>query len=235
MGVFSWLFRKKKRKKRRVVRGGKPRSAMQQRRGVPPRPARPVRSLAEVAPSVPSLDYFEMPRPDGDGVCNDEECGCKGVVIPRGSGYLYVSQEVVDFRRDARSVEAAQAKESRVRMQASDMAEAAAVIHGETTAVLLCDQAARQKGLDLEVAAADARHWWETGGAPLRATPITEVVEVRPEEEIAAAPAAEEPEEKPKKPGAKKSTKKPAKKSVKKPTKSTRRKKAEEEAEEAED
>ena len=136
-----------------------------------------------------------------------------------------MSQEVVDFRKDARSIEAAQAKENRVRMQSQDMDEAAAVMHGMTTAVLLCEDAARRRGLDLEVAAADARRWWETSGAPLRATPLAKTVEPEPETVVVTEPADEEPKEKPKKPRAKKSTKKPAKKS----TRSTRKKKVEEE------
>ena len=229
MGMFSWLFGKKKKKKRRVVKGRRPHPDMRQRKGAPPRRPRPAQPLAEVTPSVPSLDYFEMPRPDGDGVCNDEECGCKGGVISRGGGYLYVSQEVVDFRRDARSVEAAQAKENRVRMQSQDMDETAAVMHGMTTAVLLCEQAARRRGLDLEVAAADAQHWWETSGAPLRATPVVEASEAKSEEEeVSEASGAAEPEEKPKKPRAKTAAKKSTKEATKKSSKSTRKKKTEE-------
>lgn len=226
MGIFSWLFgTKKKKKKRRVVKGKRSHPAMQQKRPTPTRQERLVSRPPAVGPSVPSLDYFEVPRPEGSGVCGDEECGCGGAVIAHGSGYLYVSQEVVDFRNDARSVEAAQAKENRVKMQSQDMDETAAVMHGMTTAILLCEQAARRMGLDMEVAAADAQHWWETSGAPLRATPFAKTVEPEPEAGVVAEPAAEEPKEKPKKPRAKKSTKKPAKKL----TKSTRKKKTEEE------
>ena len=58
-----------------------------------------------------------------------------------------------------------------MRAQMSDMAESAAVIHGRTTAILMCERAAKKKSLNLEVAAADAKHWWETGMAPLRITP----------------------------------------------------------------
>ena len=38
--------------------------------------------------------------------------------------------------------------------------------------ILMCEQGARRRSLDLEVAAADARHWWDTGEVPLRATPL---------------------------------------------------------------
>jgi hypothetical protein len=39
------------------------------------------------------------------------------------------------------------------------------------TAVLVCEQGAKQRKLDLKVAAADARLWWEKRQVPLRATP----------------------------------------------------------------
>ena len=97
-------------------------------------------------------------------------------------------------------------------MQMSGMAEAAAVIHGRTTAVLLCEQAARSRGLEIAIAAADARHWWETGTAPLRATPAAPVAEKKPRGTRSTETVAEKPKAKAKKPGAKKSTKGTSKK-----------------------
>jgi len=38
--------------------------------------------------------------------------------------------------------------------------------------ILVCEQGAKLRGLDLEVAATDAKHWWKTGFVPLRATPL---------------------------------------------------------------
>ena len=37
--------------------------------------------------------------------------------------------------------------------------------------ILVCEEGAKLRGLNLEVAAADAKHWWETGKIPFRATP----------------------------------------------------------------
>jgi len=217
MGIFDRLFGKKKQKKRKPVKGHRPRPAAQQKARLEDSP-RPL-MVRPAAPSVPALDYFEVPRPEGDGVCSDDACSCKRAVIVRGNGYLYVSQEAVDFRNDARSVEAAQAKANRVRLQMSDMAEAAAVIHGRTAAVLLCQQAAERRCLALVVAAADARHWWDTGMAPLRATPVAPVAEKKSRGTGSTERAAEKPKAKAKKPGAKKVTK------------GTRKKKKEERAE----
>jgi len=44
---------------------------------------------------------------------------------------------------------------------------------GVASPILVCEEGAKLRGLDLEVAAADAKYWWETGLAPLRATPLS--------------------------------------------------------------
>jgi len=37
---------------------------------------------------------------------------------------------------------------------------------------LLCKQAARKKRLDLDIAARDAKLWWESGKVPARESPV---------------------------------------------------------------
>jgi len=110
--------------------------------------------------------YFEVPRPAGDGVCSDNNCPCPEVLIPRGSGYIYISQDVVDFRKDAPTVVKAKRKLSQL------AGSQAITFMSGPSAILMCEQGAKLRGIDLGVAAADAKHWWETGQAPLRATPV---------------------------------------------------------------
>jgi hypothetical protein len=225
MGMFIWLFGKKKKRRKKRPAGKRPRPAAQRPQGAQSEAAAPVAEPPKVEP--PPAGYFEVPLPDGDGVCADDECMCGGAVIARGTGYLYVDRETVDFRSNAPSVEQARAKEGRVRSQMGDMDEAAAVMHGRTTAMLVCEQSARQKGIDLEVAIADAGHWWETGQAPLRATPEAKPVEMKPAKED------DKPAEKPK-PKAKKKAKPKAKKAEPKAKKSTKSKSKKEEEGEVE-
>jgi len=218
MGMFSWLFgkkKKRKKKKRPVAAGKRPRPSAQKPKGAPPSGAKPAAEPPKVEPPPPA-GYFEVPLPDGDGVCSDEGCVCGGAAIARGTGYLYVDRETVDFRSNAPTVEQARSKEERVRSQMGDMDEAAAVMHGRTTALLICEQSARQRGIDLEAAAADAAHWWETGQAPLRATPEAKPVEDKPTE--TDEPVADKPAAKPK-PKAKKKAKPKAKATETKATK----------------
>ena len=48
--------------------------------------------------------YFEMPRSKyGVGLCSDDECPCNETEISFGTGYVFVSQEVVNFRKDCQS------------------------------------------------------------------------------------------------------------------------------------
>lgn len=119
------------------------------------------------------MEYFEVPVPNGDGFCSDRNCPCPEVRIPRGTGYLYIGQEVVDFRRDARSHEDAVKKMVRAEEELEQQTGAIVMSSPRVAVpVLVCEQGAKLRGLDLEVAAADARYWWKTGKVPLRPTPL---------------------------------------------------------------
>jgi hypothetical protein len=121
------------------------------------------------------MQYFEVARPNGDGHCSDNACPCgyPGATIPRGTGYLYISEETVDFRRDAPTIVEAQAKMARLRQRYAG----GAMMLGQSiqSSILVCERGARKRKLDLEIAAADAAYWWETGFVPLRATPTSQL------------------------------------------------------------
>lgn len=233
MGFMDWLFGKKKKKRRRAIQGKRRPPAPQKKVAAgkkvaaakpahhaakgPQTPSRPQPIAIRPQATVPSIDYFESPRPTADSVCMHAECKCGGVAIPHGGGYLYISEELVEFRRDARSIEAAETKASR---EVEGAEGAAPATPGGISAALICESAAISMKLDLHVAAADARHWWETGMAPLRATPVVTVVEEevtvvelpaapvveKLEEAAPDGPSDEEPKAKARKPRAKKST-----------------------------
>lgn len=119
------------------------------------------------------MQYFEdSVPPAGDGLCSDNACPCPETRIPRGSGYLYISQELVDFRRKyPRLSDARQAKERELDARRAALGMQFTAIYS-VGPIFVCEQGARLRNLDLETAAADARHWWATGQVPLRATPL---------------------------------------------------------------
>jgi len=101
--------------------------------------------------------------------CSDNACDCSSLPLDRGQGFLYVSSEAVDFRRDALSLEAAQAKLERLAQDiGADQLTMDPVLW---TGIIVCESAARRRKLDLAMAAADAELWWETGEMPLYPTP----------------------------------------------------------------
>lgn len=112
------------------------------------------------------MDYFECAAPAGDGRCSDNACPCPEVEIPRGKGYLFISQELVDFRRQYPGEDQAGAA-MKARLRGSGLRGGAY----NSSPVLVCEQGAKLRNLDLKTAAADAAHWWATGKVPLRATP----------------------------------------------------------------
>jgi len=114
------------------------------------------------------MDYFEVGRPSGDGLCSDNACPCPNTVIPRGSGYVFITQDVVDFRRRyPKSQDAIRAYQKYLEQMFGERTFAGNV----PGPILVCELGARRRNLNLEIAAADARHWWKTGFVPLRATP----------------------------------------------------------------
>jgi uncharacterized membrane protein YhaH (DUF805 family) len=143
-----------------------------------------------------TMEYFEVPeaRPGQDAICSDNDCPCgyPGAKIPRGSGYMYISQTVVDFRRDARTLREAEQKIARMQQQMNILFDQNVVV-----STLMCEQGARKRGLDLDVAAADAKYWWETGLVPLRATPLTDSTEAKKESELLKSRVQTSPEKRP--------------------------------------
>ena len=119
------------------------------------------------------LKYFECDVPSGDGLCSDNACPCDDTVIPKGTGYLFIEQNLVDFRRqypkleDARRAKRAEAEQLHEQLGLGLFAN----VTYRLGPILVCEEGARKRNLDLDVAGADARHWWETGQVPLRATP----------------------------------------------------------------
>jgi len=117
------------------------------------------------------MEYFEADVPTGNGLCSDNACPCPEVSIPKGTGYIYIDQSLVDFRRQYPTLTAARKAMQEKRNE--DFGGGVSMFY-TLGPILVCEEGARLRGLNLEVAAADARHWWETGMAPLRATPTSD-------------------------------------------------------------
>jgi hypothetical protein len=116
------------------------------------------------------IEYFDHLRPGEkfgkiqDGECEDRQCPCGlyGTRIPRGGGYLIITDEVVEFRTKARSLETAEKQLAAIRDP---------TLKARMKPLLVCERSRLLKVLDQDVAAHDARYWWETHLVPLRPTP----------------------------------------------------------------
>lgn len=119
-----------------------------------------------------ALDSFEVTIHD-PAACSDDSCPCSDTSILRGHGYIYISKDAAEFRRDARSISAIQKKLNAIESQMGS--SVVFMWHPETyNAVICCEQAANLRGLDKDVAAADARLAWNEGRVPCRATPLAD-------------------------------------------------------------
>lgn len=119
-------------------------------------PAQPYRKPPQ--PATGELRYYQYSMaaiPDPVGFCSDRECPCSDTEIPKGAGYLYISQAAVDHMRD----------------KMDGTLDGFGLVMGPMP-VLVCEQGAQLRGLDLHVAGDDAKMWWKTGRVPLRPTPL---------------------------------------------------------------
>ena len=115
---------------------------------------------------------FEVPVRNETGFCSEPECSCGNAVIPKGTGYLHISQKVVNFRKDCPTPRDLLFKLNKTQATLGCF-ETFALDHGTVYPRLLCKQAAIRHQLSLEVAAQDAANWWNTGAVPLRSTPMS--------------------------------------------------------------
>jgi len=107
------------------------------------------------------------------GRCSDDACPCgyPGAVIEYGKGYMYIPEEVVKFRMSCPT-------ESEAQREIQNMFGGRLVFAGQKgvfSPILMCKLGALNRGINLDVAAKDAEHWWKTGNVPLRATPLAGV------------------------------------------------------------
>jgi len=114
--------------------------------------------------------YFYQPI-TSPASCSDNQCPCDSTPIQEGGGYLYISEAAVEFRRDARSERALQSKAEKYIQSLEAKGAAVYLDPSMYKALLICEEAARRRGLDLNIARSDAEHAWSTSKAPLRATP----------------------------------------------------------------
>jgi hypothetical protein len=117
------------------------------------------------------VEYFESDVPAGDGRCSDNACPCPEVAIPRGTGYLYITPDLVELRSQYPSLASARQAMQNLHKEMSERTGGSVSGFYRLGPILVCEQGAKLRNLDLEVAGADARHWWRTGQVPLRATP----------------------------------------------------------------
>lgn len=103
--------------------------------------------------------------------CSDNDCPCgfPGASISHGEGYMFVSKQVVDFRKDSLTEAEAKLKIDRMSVKMGSIITAGS---GVFAPILMCELGAKKRGIDLQVAADDAKDWWETGKVPLRVTPL---------------------------------------------------------------
>ncbi len=120
-----------------------------------------------------SVRYINSPVPLINIACTDPLCPCKDALIPVGEGYLYISETMVEFRNHYQTDAAFFQGLEELNTSNPDLANKLKIDSNSLDARLMCEISARNWDLDLNLAALDAKYWWENGEIPLRSTPIT--------------------------------------------------------------
>ena len=117
--------------------------------------------------------YFEVAVPCWAAVCPDNNWPWPETPILQGAGHIYISLDLVEFWRDALAGREATEKPRRIWAEGDARARRYVITDPRQIAVpaFICERGARPRHLDLEVVAAEARQWWETGRMPLRPMP----------------------------------------------------------------
>jgi len=115
--------------------------------------------------------YFEVPVQVTSFRCSDRECLCAGTdeLIPGKTGYLLITEEIIQLRKDALKWEELTTKLRKVQANTDSIIS----FHSfHVNPIFMCKESALNHGINLEIAASDAKRWADSGLCPLRATPI---------------------------------------------------------------
>jgi hypothetical protein len=128
------------------------------------------------APRVPEKPkaetvLMECPPFPGQVACSDNDCPCPNTTMPPAKGYLWIKKEIADTRMKCLSLQALQGFMSASGISSIDE------VRRRCLPIVVCEQSAKRRGLDLAVAASDYASWVKTGKVPCRATQLASTAE----------------------------------------------------------
>ena len=109
---------------------------------------------------------MECPPFPGFASCSDNECPCSTMPMPPAKGYLWIRSEVASTRTNCLSLAALKGYMAASGISSIDE------IRRRCLPLVVCEQGATRRHLDLAVAASDYNSWVKTGKVPCRATPL---------------------------------------------------------------
>lgn len=126
----------------------------------------PSASSPVAKPVIPGLPMMECSPFHQKTSCADNECPCAYTTMPPAKGYLWIKQNVADTRMSCLSLTALHGY-----LKASAIAGIDEIMK-RCFPVVVCEQAAKRRNLNLAVASSDYDSWVKTGKVPCRATPL---------------------------------------------------------------
>lgn len=123
-------------------------------------------------PVTPGLPMMECSPFHGKTFCADNECPCDYTTMPPAKGYLWITPEVAGTRMTCLSLTSLHGYLKASAISGIDE------ITKRCFPLVVCEQAAKRRNLNLEVASSDFDSWVKTGKVPCRATPLVSSLSV---------------------------------------------------------
>lgn len=142
-------------------------------------PSLPTSNIKQEPEEPVMSTMMECPPFPGQAACSDNECPCPNTTMPPAKGYLWIKQEIANTRMKCLTLEALQGYMSASGISSIDE------VRRRCLPLVVCEQSAKRRGLDLAVASSDYASWVKTGKVLCRATPLASKVETsKPEQKV---------------------------------------------------
>jgi len=116
--------------------------------------------------------YFETKPPFmGKVYCSDERCDCNEIELFQNDSYIFISNELVEFRRDCLTNIKFDEKIDQIKKD-NEIDNFTFIGGIAPKPIIMCKSAAQRNKLHLGRANSDAKLWWLENKLPLESTPI---------------------------------------------------------------
>ena len=127
---------------------------------------------------------MECPPFQVKAFCSDNDCPCSNTTMPPANGYLWIKPEVAETRKSCLSLFSMQSHMASTKTSSTDID----ALRKNYVPLVVCEEAAKRRNLDLDIAASDYTMWVNRGKVLCRPTPLlsnnTLITDIKKDQQI---------------------------------------------------